>query len=100
VLRGIFGTYREEEAGGWRRLYNEELYDLYASPNITRVIKSKRRRWAKHVARMGRMKNSYKIFIGKPEGKRPLGRPRHRCEDNRMDLRKMEWEGGDASGSG
>jgi len=78
VLGRIFGTEREEVAGGWRRLHKEELHNLYASPNIIRVIKSRRMRWTGHVARMGQMRNTCNIFVGKPEGKRPLGRTRCR----------------------
>jgi hypothetical protein len=78
----MFRPKREEVAGGWRILHNEELHNLYASLDIIRVIKSRRTRWAWHVARMGEMRNAYNILIGKPEGKRPLGRPRRRCEDN------------------
>jgi hypothetical protein len=74
---------------GWRRLHNEELHKFYASQNIIRVMKSRRMIWTGHVARMGAMRIAYKIFGGKPEGKRQLGRPRHRWEDNiRMDLRE------------
>jgi hypothetical protein len=69
VLRGIFGPKGKEVAGGWRRLHNEELHNLYASPDITRAIKSRRLKWACHVTRMGDMINSYKILVGKPEGK-------------------------------
>jgi hypothetical protein len=68
--------------GDWRKLHNEELHNLYSSPNITRMIKSRRMRWAGHVARMGETRNAYKILVGKPEGKRPLGRPRRRWVDN------------------
>ena len=76
-----------ELTGGWRRLYNEELNDLYSSPNIARVIKSRRMRWAGHVARMGEERGMYRVLVGKPEGKRPLVRPRHRWVDNiGMDL--------------
>jgi hypothetical protein len=78
--------------GGWRRLHNEELHNLYASPNIIRVITSKGMRWAGHISQMGEMRNAYSILIGKPEGKRPLGRARHRWEDNiRMDHREIRW---------
>jgi hypothetical protein len=76
LLKG--GSRRQEVAGGWRRLHNEELHNLYASPNIIRVIKSRRVRWAEYVARIREMRNSYKMLFGKPEGKRPLGRPRRR----------------------
>jgi len=77
-------------AGGWIRLHNEDLHNLYASPNNIRLIKSRRLRWAGHVARMGTLRNAYSIPVGKPECKRPLGRPRHRWEDNiRMDLREI-----------
>ena len=99
VLRRIFGPRRDEVSGEWRRLYNEELNDLYSSPNIVRVIKTKRMRWAGHVARIGEETGVYRVLVGKPEGKRPLGRPRHRWVDNiRMDLlevgcRYMDWIG-------
>jgi hypothetical protein len=78
VLR-IFGPKREVE-GSWRKLYNDGLHNLY-SPNIIRVIKSRRLRWAGHVARMGEERSVYSVLVGKPEGKRPLGRPRRRLED-------------------
>jgi hypothetical protein len=95
MLRRVFGTKREYVAGGWRTLHNEELHNLYASINIIRVIKS-RMRWVGHVARMGETRNVYSIFVGKLEGKRPLGRPRRGCENNiRMDLREIAWEGVD-----
>jgi hypothetical protein len=74
----IFGSRRDEVTGDWRRLHNEELNVLYCSPNIVRVIKSRRMRWAGHVARMGEERGWYRILVGKPEGKRPLGRPRRR----------------------
>jgi hypothetical protein len=87
VLRGIFGPKRDEVIGGWRELHNEELHNLYCSPNIIRIIKSGRVRWAGYVARMGEKRTAYRILVGKPEGKRPLGRPRRRWEDNiKMDL--------------
>jgi hypothetical protein len=92
ALRRIFGAKRDEVTGEWRKLHSEELHILYSSPNIIRQIKSRRIRWAGHVARMGEGRNVYKVFIGKPEGKRPLGRPRHRWEDGiRMDLREIGW---------
>jgi hypothetical protein len=77
VLRKIFGPKREED-GSWRKLHNNELHDLYYSPNIVRVIKSTRMRWAGHVARMGEGRNAYRVLVGRPEGKRPLGRPRRK----------------------
>jgi hypothetical protein len=78
VLRRIFGPMRDEVKGEWRKLHNEELHNLYSSPDIIRQIKSRRMRWAGHVARMGEEKNVYRALMGKPEGKRPLGRPRRR----------------------
>jgi hypothetical protein len=76
--------------GDWRKLHNEELHNLYSSPNIIRMIKSRRMRRAGHVARMGETRNAYRILVEKPEGKRPLGRPRRRWVDNiKMDLREM-----------
>jgi hypothetical protein len=84
VLRKIFGPKRDEVTGDWRKLHNEELSDLYCSPNIVRMIKLRRMRWAGHVARMGDKSGSYRVLVGKPEGKRPLGRPRHRWEYNIM----------------
>jgi len=90
VLRRIFGPRRDEVTGEWRRLHNEELNDLYSSPNIVRVIKSRRMRWAGHVARMGEKRGVYRVLVGKPEEKRPLGRPRRRWVDNiRMDLQEV-----------
>jgi hypothetical protein len=76
VLRRIFGPKRNEVTGGWRKLHNEELRDLYSSPSIVRIIKSRRMRWAEHVARMGEKRNAYRLLVRKPEEKRPLGRPR------------------------
>ena len=99
VFRRIFGPRRDQVTGEWRRLHNEELNDLYSSPNIVRVIKSRRMRWAGHVARMGEESGVYRVLVGKPEGKRPLGRPRHRWVDNiRTDLQEvgneyMDWIG-------
>jgi hypothetical protein len=85
VLR-IFGPKREED-GSWRKLHDDELHDLYSSPNIVRVIKSRRMRWAGYVARMGEGRDAYRVLVGRPEGKRPEGRPRRRWEDNiKMDL--------------
>jgi len=77
VLRRIFGPRRDEVTGEWRRLHNEELNDLYSSSNIVRVIKSRRMRWAGHVACMDEERGEYRVLVGKPGGRRPLGRPRH-----------------------
>ena len=91
VLRGIFGAKRDEVTGEWRKLHNEELNDLYSSPNIVRVIKSRRLRWAGHVARMEEGRGVLKVLVGKPVRKSPLGRPRRRWEDNiKMDLEEVE----------
>jgi len=90
------GPKREEVAGIWRRLHNEELHKLYTTLNIIRVIKSRRMRWVVHVARMRDMRNAYSILIGKPEGKRPLRKHRSTWEDNiKIDLREIRWEGVD-----
>jgi hypothetical protein len=79
--------------GDWRKLHNEELHNLYSSPSIITMIKSRRIRWAGHVARMREKRNAYRILVGKPEGRRPLGRPRHRCVGNiKMDLREIGWD--------
>jgi len=78
ALRRISGPRRDKETGEWRRLHNEELNDLYSSPNIVQVIKSRRMRWAGHVARVGEERVVYRVLAGKPEGRRPLGRPRRR----------------------
>ena len=89
VLRKIFGPKRDGVTGEWRKLHNEELSDLH-SPSIVRVIKSRRMRWAGHVARMEEGRGVHKVLVGKPEGKRPLGRPRRRWEDNiKMDLEEV-----------
>jgi hypothetical protein len=96
VLRGIFGPKRDEVIGGWRKLNNVELHNLYCSPRIIKMIKSRRMRWAGHVARMGEKRNPYRISVGKPEGKRPLGRPRRKWVDNiKMDLGEIGWGGMD-----
>ena len=79
VLRRIFGPERNEVTEEWRQLHNEELNDLYSSPDIVRVIKSRRMRWEWRVACMGVRRGVYRVLVGKPEGKRSLGRPRHRC---------------------
>jgi hypothetical protein len=78
VLRRIFGPKRDEMTGEWRKLHNEELRDLYSSPSIIRIIKSRRMRLPGNVAQMGEKRNAYRLLVGKPEGKRPLGRPRRR----------------------
>ena len=96
VLRIIFGPKRDEVTGEWRKLHNEELNDLY-SPRIIRVIKSRRMRWAEHVARMEERRSVNKVLVMKREGKRPLGRPRRRWKDNmKMDIQEaghgaMDW---------
>jgi hypothetical protein len=106
VLRRIFGPKRDEVTGGFRKLHNEELHNLYSSPSLIRMIKSRKMRWAGHVARMRAKRNTYRILVGNSEGKRPLGRPRHRWVDNiKMDLREIGWDGMgwyelDRSGSG
>jgi hypothetical protein len=93
VLRKIFGPKRDEVTGEWRKLHNEKLHDLYSSPNIIRIIKSRRMRWAGHVTRMGKKRNAYRFMVRKPEGKRPLGRPTHRKVDIvRMDLGEVGWD--------
>ena len=99
VLRRIFGPRRDEVTGEWRRLHNEELNHLYSSLNIVRVTKSSRMRWAGHVARVGEERGVYRVLVGKPEGRSPLGRPRRRWVDNiRMDFQEvgceyMDWIG-------
>ncbi|KAJ4448532.1 hypothetical protein ANN_10550 [Periplaneta americana] len=93
VLRKIFGVKRDEVTEEWRKLHNAELHALYTSPDIIRNIKSRRLRWAGHVARMGESRNAYRVLVGRPEGKRPLGRPRRRWEDNiKMDLREVGYD--------
>jgi hypothetical protein len=95
VLRRIFGLKRDDVIGGWRKLHNEELHNLFCSPSIIRIIKSRRMRLAVHVTCIGEKRNAYRILVGMREGKRPLGRPRRRWEDNiRMDLGdRMGWYG-------
>jgi hypothetical protein len=90
LLRRIFGPKRDEMIGGWRKLHNEELHGLYSSLSIVRVIKARRMRWAGHVARMGEVRGACNILVGRSEGRRPLGRPRRRWENNiKMDLREI-----------
>jgi hypothetical protein len=96
VLRRIFGPKRDKMTGDWRKLHNEELHKLYSSPNINRMIKSKRVTWTGNVARMRPQRNAYRALERKPEGKRPLRRPRRRWVDKvKMDLREIEWNGTD-----
>jgi hypothetical protein len=87
VLRRIFGAKRDEGTREWRKPHNGELHDLYSSPSITRIIKPRRMRWAGHVTRMRVKKNAYRLLVGKPEGKRPLGRPRRMW----VDLVEVGW---------
>jgi hypothetical protein len=82
VLRRIFGWKRDEVTGGWTELHNEELHNLYSLPNIIIMIKSRKMRWARHVARMGAKRNAYRLSLGKSGGNRPLGRPRRKWVDN------------------
>jgi len=90
VLRRMFGPKRDKVTGVWRKLHIEELNVLYCSPNIVRVIKSIIMRWAGHVVRMGKRRVVYIVLVGKPEGKRPLGRTRRRWEDNiKMDIQEV-----------
>src|SRR5215475_14609947 len=90
VLRRAFGPKRDELTGEWRKLHNEELNDLYSLPNIVRVVKSRLMRWVGHVARMGEDRGVHRVVVGKTEGKRPLGRPRRRSEDNiKMDIQEV-----------
>ena len=96
VLRKVFGPKRDEVTGEWRKLHNEELNDLYSLPNAVRVVKSRRMRWAGHVARKGEDRVVHRVLVGKPEGKRSLGRPRRRWENNiNMDLQEVGGDRGD-----
>jgi len=90
VLRKVFGPKRDEVTGEWKKLHNEELNDLYSLPSIVRVVKSRRMRWAGHVARMGEDRGGHRVLVGKPEGNRSSWRPRRRWEDNiKMDLQEV-----------
>ncbi|KAJ4439199.1 hypothetical protein ANN_07316 [Periplaneta americana] len=96
VLRKIFGAKRDEVTGERRKLHNAELHALYSSPDIIRNIKSRRLRWAEHVARMGESRNAYRVLVGRPEGKRSLGRPKRTWEDNiKMDLKETGYDARD-----
>jgi hypothetical protein len=96
VLKKVFGPKRDEVTGECRKLHNEELNDLYSLSNIVRVVKSRRMRWAGHVARMGENRDVHRVLVGKPEGKRPLGRPRRRWEDNiKVNLQEVGGGRGD-----
>jgi hypothetical protein len=95
MLMRIFGPKRAEVIGGWIKLHNE-LHNLYSSPSIIRMIKTRRMRWAEHVSQIGEKRNAHRILVGKLEGRRLLGRPRHRWEDNiKMDVREIGWGGMD-----
>jgi hypothetical protein len=93
VLKKLFGPTREED-GSWRKLHNDELHNLYSSPKIVRVMKPRRMKWAGHVARMGEGRSVYAVLVGRPEGKRPLGRPRRKWKDNiKLDLMEIGIDG-------
>ena len=96
IIYLLFGPKKDKVTGEWRKLHNEELSDLYSLPNIVRVVKSRRMRWAGHVARMGEEREVHRVLVGKPEGKSPLERPRRRWEDNiKMDLQEVGGGCGD-----
>ena len=96
VLRRVFGPKRNEVTREWRKLHNEELSDMYSLPNIVRMVKSRRMRWVGHVACMGEGRGVHRVLVGRPEGKRPLGRPRCRWEDNiKMVLQEVGGDCGD-----
>jgi len=95
VMRKIFRPKRDEVTGVWKRLHNEKLNDLYCSPDVIRVIKSRRTRWTGHVGRRGERRGAYRVLVGKPVGERAFGRPRHMLEDNiKMDLQEEGWKHG------
>jgi hypothetical protein len=92
LLRRIFGSKRDEVTGEWRKLHNKELHDLYSLPSFIRIMKASRMRWAGHVARIREKRNAYSLLVGKPEGRRPLGRPKRRWLNNiRMDDVEVGW---------
>jgi transcription termination factor 2 len=94
VLRRVFEPKRDEVTGEWRNLHNEELRDLYSLPSIVEVVKSRRMRWAGHVARMGEGRGVHRVLVGEPEGNRPLGRPRRRWKDDiKLDLQEVGGDG-------
>ena len=96
VLRRVFEPKRDEVTGEWSKVHNEELSDLYPLPNFVRVVKSRRMRWEGHVAHMGQRRGVHRVLVGKPEGKRPLERPRYRWEDNiKIDLQEVGGGCGD-----
>jgi hypothetical protein len=96
MLRGIFEPKKDEVMGGWRKLHNEQLHNVYASPSMIRMIKSRSMRWAGHVERLGEKRNAYRILVGKTDRKRPLGRRKRRWVNNiKMDLRERGWAGMD-----
>jgi hypothetical protein len=96
VLRRIYGPKRDKVTEGWIKLHKEQFHDLYSSSSIIRIMKSRRMRWEGHVARMGKKTNAYRLLVGKPEGRRPLGRPRRRWVDNiRLDIVELGWGGVD-----
>ena len=98
VLSKIFGAMKDEITGEWRKLHNSELHALNSSPNIIRSLKLRRLRWTGHVARIELSRNAYRVLVGKPEGKRPLGRPKRRWDDNiRMDLREVGCDVGEVT---
>jgi hypothetical protein len=99
VLRRIFGPKRDEVTGEWRKLHNEELRDLYSSPSVIRIIKTRRMRWAGHVTPKGGKRNAYRLLVGKPEGKMSLGRPKYRWIGNvKVHLGEIGWGGVDWTG--